>query len=251
MSDFVQSLERGLAVITSFSAERTRQTLADVSRQTGLTRATVRRLLLTLVELGYVRTDGKYFELTPKVLDIGYSFISSLNVQDIAMPYLEAFSERVHEASSVAVLDDTDIVYVARVPARRIMTVSIGLGSRFPAYQTSMGRVLLAELPDDEVIEIYNRSDRTRVTERTVGSSSALLDRLADVRHDGYAVLDQELEVGVRSVAAPLRDAAGRAIAAVNVSTHAGRTTLEQVGATFVPRLLETADEINQALALR
>lgn len=251
MSEFVQSLERGLSVITAFSAERPRMTLADVSRETGLTRATVRRLLLTLVELGYVRTDGKHFELTPRVLDIGYSFISSLNVQDIAQPYLEALSDRLKESSSVAVLDDTDIVYVARVPTGRIMTVAIGLGSRFPAYQTSMGRALLAELSDDEIVEIYNRSDRSRVTERTVGSSAALLDRIAEVRASGYALLDQELEVGVRSIAAPLRDASGRAVAAINIGTHAGRVPTNQLESTFIPALLSTADEISQALALR
>lgn len=251
MRDHVQSLERGLTVITSFSAERPRQTLSDVARQTNLTRATARRLLLTLVELGYVRTDGKLFELTPRVLDIGYSFISSLNVQAIAQPYLEAFGERVKESSSVAVLDDTDVIYVARVPTTRVMTVAIGLGSRFPAYQTSLGRILLAELSDDEVIEIYRRSDTSRPTERTVRSADALIERLADVRHCGYAVVDQELEIGVRSVAAPLRDRTGRAIAAVNVSTHAGRTTLDQVHETFVPDLLQTASDISAALALR
>ncbi|MEM7341036.1 MAG: IclR family transcriptional regulator C-terminal domain-containing protein [Actinomycetota bacterium] len=251
MSDFVQSLERGLSVITSFSAERPSQTLSDVARETGLTRATARRLLLTLVELGYIRTDGKHFELTARVLDIGYSFIASLNVQDIAQPYLEAFSERVRESSSVAVLDDTDIVYVARVPTARIMTVAIGLGSRFPAYQTSMGRVLLAELDNDTVIDLYRRSDRTRPTERTVGSATALVDHVAEVRRLGYALVDQELEIGVRSVAAPLRDGSGRCIAAVNVSTHAGRTSLDQVHDVFVPRLLETAADINVALARR
>jgi IclR family pca regulon transcriptional regulator len=251
MSDYVQSLERGLAVITSFSAERSRQTLADVARETGLTRATARRLLLTLVELGYVRTDGKLFELTPRVLDIGYSFISSLNLQDIAQPFLEAFSEQVNESSSVAVLDDTDIVYVARVPTARIMTVAIGLGSRFPAYQTSMGRVLLAEMDDEAVVDTYRRGDTSRVTERTVGSAKALLERVAEVRRCGYAMVDQELEIGVRSVAAPLRDNTGRAVAAVNVSTHAGRTTLDQVNRRFVPALVETATDISSALALR
>ncbi len=251
MSERVQSLERGLAVITSFSAERPRQTLADTARRSGLARATARRLLRTLVELGYARFDGKHFELTPRVLDLGYSYIASLNVPDIAQPYLEEFSESVGESSSVAVLDDTDIVYVARVPTARIMTVSIGLGSRFPAFQTSMGRVLLAELADAEVVDVFRRSDRSRVTERTVGTQAALLERIAAVRADGYAIVNQELEDGVRSVAAPLRDASGRAIAAVNVSTHAGRTTMREIHKTFVPRLLATAGQINEALALR
>jgi len=251
LSEYVQSLARGLAVITTFSAENSRQTLADVARSSGLARATARRLLLTLVELGYARFDGKHFELAPRVLDLGYRYISSLNVADIAQPYLEEFSEGVHESSSVAVLDDTDIVYVARVPTARIMTVSIGLGSRFPAFQTSMGRILLAELADDEIVEIYRRSDRSRVTERTVASPDALLELVAEIRGQGYAVVDQELEVGVRSVAAPLRDASGRAVAAVNVSTHAGRTTMREIDRTFVPRLTATAEKISAALALR
>ena len=251
MSDFVQSLERGISVIRSFSADNPRQTLADVSRQTGLTRATARRLLLTLEHLGYVRSDGRYFELTARILDIGYSYISSLNLNDIAQPYLERFSEEVHESSSVSVLDDTDIVYVARVPTKRIMTVSIGLGSQFPAYQTSMGRVLLAELPDDEIVDIFERSDRSHATERTVDSAAELLDCIGTVRAQGWALLDQELEIGVRSIAAPLRNSAGTAIAAMNVSTHAGRTDLDQITEVFLPRLLETAEQITAALAMR
>ena len=249
--DFVQSLARGISVIRSFSADTPRQTLSDVSRHTGLTRATARRLLLTLEDLGYVRSDGKHFELTARVLDIGYSFVSSLNLNDIAQPFLERFSEAVHESSSVSVLDDTDIVYVARVPTKRIMTVSIGLGSQFPAYQTSMGRVLLAELDDDQVTDVFERSDRTHATERTVSSAKELIATLEQVREQGWALVDQELEIGVRSLAAPLRNAAGTAIAAMNVSTHAGRTDIDQIHDVFLPQLLETAGAINDALAMR
>ncbi len=249
--NFVQSLDRGIAVIRSFSAESPRQTLADVARSTDLTRATARRLLLTLEELGYVRSDGKHFELTARVLDIGYSFVASLNVNDIAQPFLEALSETVHESSSVSVLDDTDIVYIARVPTKRIMTVAIGLGSRFPAYQTSMGRVLLAEMPDEDVVSVFERSNRTRVTERTVRSADSLLECLHDVRANGWAMVDQELEIGVRSIAAPLRDGSGTAIAAVNISTHVGRTSMNEVEERFLPRLIETADAVSDALAKR
>lgn len=249
MSEYVQSLERGIAVIRSFSAEASRQTLSDVARHTRLSRATSRRLLLTLVELGYVRTNGKLFELTPRVLDIGYSFIASLNLSDIVHPYLEQFSECVHESSSVSVLDETDIVYVARVPTKRIMTIAIGLGSRFPAYQTSMGRVLLAELGDADVLGIFERSDRSHITPHTVADGAALLEHLEVVRSNGWALVDQELEIGVRSIAAPLRNGTGRAIAAINVSTHAGRTDLEQIHEFFLPHLIETANNINAALA--
>lgn len=250
-ADHVQSLSRGLAVLCSFGAERPRQTVADVARATGLTRATARRLLLTLVDLGYVRSDGRSFELTPRVLDIGYSYVASLNLADIVQPYLEALSEQLGESTSVSVLDDTDIVYVARVPTKRIMTVAIGLGSRFPAFQTSMGRVLLADLPDADVAPIYARSDRHHVTERTVSDLAGLLRDLDDIRERGWSLVDQELEIGVRSVAAPIRDASGRTVAAVNVSTHAGRTTTETLTDEFVPALLSTAHQISAAIALR
>ncbi|MEM9514066.1 MAG: IclR family transcriptional regulator C-terminal domain-containing protein [Actinomycetota bacterium] len=251
MPEHVQSLERGIAVIRSFSADTPRQTLADVSRATGLTRATSRRLLLTLVDLGYARTDGKTFELTPSILDLGYSFLASLGIDQIAQPFIEQLSEDVHESSSISVLDDTDIVYVARVPTKRIMNVSIGLGSRFPAYQTSMGRVLLAELDNDAIISIFERSDRDRRTPRTVTDGASLLEHIERVRADGWALLDQELELGVRSVAAPVRDAHGCAVAAINVSTLAARTDMRELRRTIVPRLLAAANDVTDALSRR
>lgn len=249
-TEHVQSFARGLAVIRSFSADSPAQTLSDVSRSTGLARATVRRLLLTLEQLGYVRSVDNRYQLTPRVLDLGYAYLSSLNVQSIAQPYLEAFSEKLGEASSVAVLDDTDVVYVARVPAKRIMAVSIGLGSRFPAYQTSMGRVLLAELDDAEIIDRYERSDHSRHTEHTVVDGKQLLERISVVRDQGWVLVDQELEIGLRSLAAPLRDTTG-VIAAINVSTHAGRTGLDELMNRFLPALLDTAGSINAALRMR
>ena len=251
MSEFVQSLARGISVVRSFSADAPRQTLSEVARSTGLTRATARRLLLTLEELGYVKSNGRHFELTARILDIGYSYVASLNLTDIAQPFLESFSEIVRESSSVSVLDDTDVVYVARVPTKRIMTVAIGLGSRFPAYQTSMGRVLLAEQDNEEVLEVFDRSNRTQTTAHTVTTGEELLEQLQLVRQKGWALVDQELEIGVRSLAAPLRDASGSAIAAMNVSTHVGRTSLEELNAEFLPRLLETASNISRAIAMR
>ena len=248
--EHVQSFARGLAVIRSFSSDAPTQSLADVSRATGLTRATVRRLLMTLEDLGYVRSIDGRFQLTARVLDLGYAYLSSLNVQSIAQPFLEALSGRLGEASSVAVLDDTDVVYVARVPAKSIMAVSIGLGSRFPAYQTSMGRVLLATLSDDDAVDRYQRSDRSRQTEHTVTDERELLEAIAAVREQGWALVDQELELGLRSLAAPLRDTSG-VIAAINVSTHVGRTDREELMSVFLPALLETADAINASLRMR
>ncbi|HEX6421288.1 MAG TPA: IclR family transcriptional regulator C-terminal domain-containing protein [Acidimicrobiales bacterium] len=248
--EFIQSLERGLRVIRCFDAEHPALTLSEVATRADLTRATARRLLLTLEELGYVSSNGRRFALTPRVLDIGYAYLSSLNVQQIAQPYLEALSERVNESVSVTVLDEADIIYVARVPTTRIMTISLGLGSRLPAHCTSMGRVLLAELPTDELRAIVPERLEPR-TEHTIRTRAGLEVELARVREQGWAMVDQELELGVRSIAAPLRDSAGRAVAAMNVSTHAGRTTVADLHEQFLPALVATAQEISDAIAKR
>ena len=248
MGEFVQSFERGLAVIRSFTESGATQTLSDVARATGLSRATARRLVLTLEQLGYVRARNGGFELTPKILELGYAFLASFSVPQLALPYLEQFSEEVNESSSVAVLDGANIVYVARVPANRVMTVSIGLGSRFPAYKTSLGRVLLASLGDAEVGAVWKQSDRSGATERTVKTLDELRRKLAEVREQGWALVDQELEVGVRSLAAPIRNGAGETVAAVNVSTHASRTDSDELMGRFLPALTRTADAISLAL---
>jgi IclR family transcriptional regulator, pca regulon regulatory protein len=251
MSESVRSFERGLRVIRSFGVHGAQLTLSDVARATDLNRATARRLLLTLEELGYARRIGDRFTLTPRVLDLGYAYLSSFGVPELALPYLEQLSAEAHEASSVGVLDGTEVAYVARVPANRVMTVSIGLGTRFPAYRTSLGRAVLASLADVEVTRIWDQSDRSDPTPQTVEQLGDLLARLRDVREQGFALVDQELEMGVRSVAAPLHDAAGRTIAAINISTHSSRTTEEEVRQRLVPVLLRTADQIDHALASR
>lgn len=250
MSDHVQSLVRGLAVIRTFSGDTPSQTLSEVARGADLPRATARRLLLTLEDQGYVESRNGRFQLTARILDLSQAFLSSLSLPRVALPHLESLVERVNESSSVAILSDTEIVYVARVPTKRIMTVSIGLGTRFAAYQTSIGRVLLAELDDLQVRDIYERSDRTRVTSHTVKSADDLLDRVAEARDQGWAMVDQELEVGLRSLAAPIRGQSGTTIAAVNVSTHVGRTDMSELKAVFLPALIETANTISEALAL-
>jgi IclR family transcriptional regulator, pca regulon regulatory protein len=248
--EFIQSLERGLNVIRCFDADHPDMTLSEVANLTGLTRATSRRLLLTLEELGYVSSDGRRFSLTPRVLDIGYAYLSSLDVQQIAQPFLEALSEQVNESVSVTVLDETDIIYVARVPTTRIMTISLGLGSRLPAHCTSMGRVLLAELAEDEIRALLPEKLAPR-TDRTIRTRDELDTVLDQVRQQGWALVDEELEIGVRSVAAPLRDSTGRAFAAMNVSTHAGRTTVADIHEHFLPPLVATARQISEAFAKR
>ena len=244
---FVQSLERGLAVIRAFDEHNVELTLSDVARSTGLTRAAARRFLLTLADLGYVRTDGRWFSLSPRVLELGYAYLSSLSLPEVAEPHMERLVAEVHESSSVSVLDGEDIVYVARVPTSRIMTVSINVGTRFPAYATSMGRVLLAEHPD---LDGYlARVELRALSPRTVTSADALRPELAKVRRQGWALVDQELEEGLRSVAAPIRDRSGTVVAAMNLSAHASRMTIEAARRTLVPPLLATAARIEADLA--
>jgi IclR family pca regulon transcriptional regulator len=247
-SDFVQSLERGLAVICAFDRDHSELTLSEVAASTGVTRATARRFLLTLVRLGYVRSDGKFFSLTPRVMELGYAYLSSLSLPEVAAPHLERLVEEVHESSSMSVLDGDDIVYVARVPMARIMTVAINVGTRFPAYATSMGRVLLAGLPEKVLEEYLGRVTLRRLAARTTTSLDPLRAERPRVRAQGFALVDQELEEGLRAVAAPIRDRSGRVVAAINVSTHASRTPLEMMRRKLLPPLLATAARISADL---
>ncbi len=217
--EFVQSLARGLEVITTFDAEHGALTLSEVATRAGLTRATARRLLLTLVELGYVRLEGRSFALTPQVLRLGSAYLTGMGLPEVAQPHLERLSSRVGESSSVAVLDGAEIVYVARVATtHRLMRVGITVGTRFPAYATSMGRVLLAALPPAQ--RDASLGDLDRLTEHTEVDPTRLRDLLDGVRRDGHALVDQELEPGLRSLAVPI--ARGDVVpAAVNLSMSA------------------------------
>lgn len=245
----VQSLERGLAVIRAFDAEHRELSLSDVARLTGLTRAAARRFLHTLVGLGYMRTDGRLFALRPKVLELGYAYLSGLSLPEVAGPHLERLVEQVQESSSVAVLDDPDVVYVARVPTRRIMSVAITVGTRFPAYPTSLGRVLLAGL-SPAALDAYLASVTPEpLTPHTITDPGALRAELDRVREQGWAMVDQELEEGLRSLAAPVRDATGAVVAAVNVSAPARRGSAEDVRAELLPPLLAAATAIRTDLA--
>ena len=247
---FVQSLERGLAVIRAFDARRPELTLSEVARHCDLTRAAARRFLLTLADLGYVRTDGRLFRLTPRVLELGYAYLSSLSLPEVAAPHLERLVAEVHESSSMSVLDGDDIIYVARVPTARIMTVAINVGTRFPAYATSMGRVLLAALPAADLAAYLARVRLERLAPRTFTSPEALRAELERVSAQGWAIVDQELEAGLRSVAAPVRDKAGTTVAAINVSVHASRTTLDGIRRKLVPPLRAAAAAIERDLAV-
>jgi IclR family pca regulon transcriptional regulator len=242
--DFVQSLERGLSVIRAFDGDHAELTLSEVAASTGVTRAAARRFLLTLAELGYVRAEGRYFSLTARVLELGFAYLSSLSLPEVAEPHLEALVAEVNESSSVSVLDSQDVVYVARVPTSRIMTVVISVGTRFPAYATSMGRVLLAGLPEAELDAYLSGVKFTPLTARTVSSVAALRGELTRARSQGFALVNQELEDGLRAIAAPIRDRTGKVIAALNISAHASRTSLEVMRRDLLPPLLKTAARI-------
>jgi IclR family pca regulon transcriptional regulator len=247
-TDFVQSLDRGLAVIRCFSSERPSLTLSEVAERTGLTRAAARRFLLTLQELGYVGSTGRQFSLRPRVLALGYAYLSSFSVAQIAQPHLEDLAEELHESCSVSVLDGDDIVYVARASANRIMTIALTVGTRLPPYPTSMGRVLLAWLPPAEIDAILGRTSLRKLTEQSVVDPDEIL---ATVRAQGWATVDQELEAGVRSVAVPIRDSSGKVVAAINASAHAARVPMRTLEKQFLPRLLDAARQIDTELATR
>jgi IclR family transcriptional regulator, pca regulon regulatory protein len=243
-SDFVQSLDRGLAVIRAFGPGKERLSLSDVARETGLTRAAARRFLLTLVKLGYVRNDGREFSLRPRVLELGYAFLSGLAMPEIASPHLEELVAQVRESSSISVLDGHHIVYVARVPTKRIMTVAISVGTRFPAYATSMGRVILAGMNSDDLEKYLSEADFEAFTARTVTDPDRLREIVREAGRQGYAIVDQELEEGLRAIAAPIHGAGDAVIAAVNLSAHASRVSLAAMRAVLLPALLETARQI-------
>jgi IclR family transcriptional regulator, pca regulon regulatory protein len=248
---YVQSFARGLEVIRSFSAQAPRQTLSEVAARSGLTRAGARRILLTLQALGYVENDGRDFRLTARILDLGFAYLSSMPIWNLAEPVVEALVESVKESSSAAVLDGTDIVYVMRVPTHKIMKNSLGIGSRLPAHCTSLGRMLLAGLSDAEVRARLDASDLQPLTRHTLTDPATLLTRVQQARKQGWCLVNQELEEGLISLAAPLVDASGRTVAALNLSGQANRTSARVVQETLLPPLLDAARQISALLAVK
>lgn len=246
--EFVQSLARGLAVIRAFSAAQRELTLSDVARTTGLSRAAARRFLLTLETLGYIGSNGRLFHLRPPVLDLGYAYLSSLSLTDIAQDHLQGLSAHLEESCSASVLDDGDIVHIARAASNRIMAVRIDLGWRIPAYATAMGRVLLAGLDPEQLDDYFARYERPPLNPNTATAEKDLRRVLAEVRDNGYAIVDEELEQGIRSVAVPVHDRAGLVIAAVNASAHTSRVTVTQLRQRFLSQLQETAAAIERDL---
>ena len=249
--EYVQGLERGLAVIRSFSPEAPRLTIAHVAERTGLTRAAARRYLKTLEALGYVIQDDDRFSLTPRLLDLGFTYLSTLGVTSVVQPFMERVTNALHESCSGSVLDDHDVVYVARRAANRIMSINLAVGSRLPAHATSMGKVLLAYLPPSELEHYLESVEREALTANTIVDEQALLSVLEEVRKNGWAVADEESELGVRSAAAPLVDRDGEVRAAINVSAHAARASLDQLKSDYLPILLEAARGISEALGAK
>jgi IclR family pca regulon transcriptional regulator len=243
--DFIEALARGLDVIRAFRPREPVMTLAAVAGQTGLARPTARRMLLTLADLGYVRAVDGGFELTARVLDLGMTYVLSRNLWEIARPHLESLVGQTNESSSIAQLDGSDIIYVARVAVPKIVTLAVTIGTRFPAMQTSLGKVLLAALPPDEAERVLAEPSRSGIMPRWQPAASQRATELRDVRARGWSLTDEELAPGIRSVAAPLRDGSGRVIAAMNVNVHAAETSVEKLTNEYLPLLLHAAGAVS------
>ena len=243
--DFIEAIARGLDVIRAFGPGQPVMSLAAVAAASDLPRPTARRILLTLEELGYVRQVEGGYELTPRVLDLGMSYVLSRGLWEVARPHMEALVARTRESSSIAQLDGSDIVYVARVAVPKIVTLAVTVGTRFPALQTSLGKVLLAALPAADVERVLAEPSRSGIVPRWQPDPSERGAALREVRARGWALTDEQLAPGIRSVAVPLRDGDGLVIAALNVNSHAAETPLEVLTGKHLPLLLQTAGAIS------
>ncbi|HEX5497460.1 MAG TPA: IclR family transcriptional regulator C-terminal domain-containing protein [Mycobacteriales bacterium] len=249
--NFIEAIARGFDVIRAFESARPVMTLSEVSTATGLARPTVRRILLTLESLGYARARTRGYALTPRVLELGLTYVQALGLWDVARPHLEALVARTNESSSVAQLDGSDIVYVARVSVPKIITIAVNIGTRFPAPATSMGKVLLAGLTPEELDRTLAQPTRSSVRATWQPDRAELDPVLRNVRARGWALTDEQLAPGIRSVAAPVRDGAGRVVAAMNVTVHAAETPVQVLTGEYLPLLLHTASAVSADFALR
>jgi IclR family pca regulon transcriptional regulator len=249
--NFMASLARGLAVIRAFTQQRRSLTIAQVSQRTGISRAAVRRCLYTLAALGYVGSDdGRSYALRPRILALGHAYLSSTPLASAVQPLLDQITSTLHESSSMAVLEGDEILYVARSSTTtRLMSIDLGIGSRLPAYCTSMGRVLLAGLAPSELDAYLSHVKLVKLTARTVSEPAELKTMLAKVRRAGYALVDQELEIGLRSIAVPVADSAGRVVAAINIGTQSSRVSVAEMESKFLPALQAAAHELALLLA--
>ncbi|HEU4511644.1 MAG TPA: IclR family transcriptional regulator C-terminal domain-containing protein [Nocardioidaceae bacterium] len=249
--DFVESIARGFDVIKAFEPSRPVMTLSEVATAADLARPTARRILRTLEALGYVRTSGGGFTLTPRVLELGLTYVQALGLWDVARPHMEDLVGKTHESSSIAQLDGSDIVYVARVAVPKLIALAVQIGTRFPATATSLGKVLLAGLEPEELDRALGEPSRAGVVPRWQPGREELEKVLREVRAQGWALTDEQLASGIRSVAAPLRDGSGKVVAALNVTVHAAETSVETLREEYLPLLLQTASRISADFALR
>ena len=247
--EFVEAIARGFDVVKAFAPHRPAMTLSEVAAAAGLARPTARRILMTLESLGYVRAAGGAFTLTPRVLELGLTYVQALGLWDVARPHMERLVARTNESTSIAQLDGSDIVYVARVAVPKIIALRVAIGTRFPAPPTSLGKVLLASLPGDELDRVLAEPSRAGVRARWQPDRSELDAALRDVRAKGWALTDEQLAPGIRSVAAPLRDGTGRVIAAMNVTVHAAETSVETLTGEYLPLLLRVAGDVSADFA--
>jgi IclR family pca regulon transcriptional regulator len=249
--DFVESIARGFDVIKAFRPEGPTMTLSDVATAAGLARPTARRILGTLEALGYVRAVDGRFSLTPRVLELGLRYVQSVGLWDVARPHMEQLVARTHESSSIAQLDGSDIVYVARTSVPKLIALAVHIGTRFPAVSTSLGKVLLADLRPAELDRVLAEPGRSGVEPRNAPTRQELDDLLRDVRAKGWAATDEQLALGIRSVAVPLRDGTGQVVAAMNTTVHAAETSMDTLLGEYLPLLLRTASEVSAEFALR
>lgn len=247
---YVRSLERGIAILRAFAGGRTRLTLAEIASAAAMSRAAARRFLLTYQDLGYVAVEDGRFSLRPRVLEVGVAYLAGLSLREMALPHLERLCEAVGETTSLAILDGMDIVYIARIPTRRILPGVVTVGTRFPAYATSLGRVLLAGLDATSLEHYYAKVEVAPFTNRTVRSVDELRRVVDAVRAKGWAIVDQELEIGLLSVATPIHDRTGATVAAVNISAHASRHSLAEANENLLPAIQKTANAIDTAVTI-
>lgn len=248
--NYIQSLDRGLQVIQAFSQNNKNLTISDVSKITGLSRPTARRILLTLEHLGFAEANNGLFRLTARTLSLGYAYLSSNNKWSVAQPFMQDFVHKTGESCSISILDGNNIIYVARVSTKRIMSINLDVGSRLPAYATSMGHVLLANLSTEELEKYLSNLNIEKFTDKTILDKDQLRMTLEDVREKNWGGVDQQFEEGLRSIATPIRDANGKVIAAINCSVHAGRISKEVILKEFLPLLQENATRISEAMKI-
>lgn len=246
--DYVNSLARGLEVICAFTRTRPKMTLSEVAKSTGMTRATVRRFLLTLVREGYADKDDKLFSLKPKILQLGYSALSSMGILEIIQPVMNDLAKSVQESVFAAVLTGEDVTYIARATSDRLVNVSITVGSRAPAHAVSTGRVLLAEEPEDALLQYLDRVTLQKLTPLTITSKPKLRETIEQARITGYSIVDQELEVGLGSLSVPIRDSANKTVAALNVCCPSARLSPDQMKRQILPELLAASQRITAGL---